>query len=131
AMTDQLRDSKSRLVQAERVAAWQEIARSIAHEIKNPLTPIQMSVETMRKTFSAKHPSFDEIFEEGTRTVLEEVQRLKKIVGEFSQFARLPKPERQPCSIDEIVGGALALYRGSVKVVEELAGDLPPIDADR
>jgi nitrogen fixation/metabolism regulation signal transduction histidine kinase len=131
AMTGQLRESKARLVQAERVAAWQEIARAIAHEIKNPLTPIQMSVETLRKTWSSRHPSFEEIFEESTRTVLEEVQRLKKIVGEFSEFARLPKPDRQPCSMDEIVGGALALYRGSVRVVEELAGDLPPIDADR
>ena len=131
AMTRELRESKERLVQAERLAAWQEIARSIAHEIKNPLTPIQMSVETMRKTFTAKHPSFDEIFEESTRTVLEEVQRLKKIVGEFSQFARLPKPERQACDLGEIVAGALALYRGAVKVVEELGGDLPSIDADR
>jgi len=131
AMTAQLRESKAKLVQAERVAAWQEIARAIAHEIKNPLTPIQMSVETMRKTYSQKHPSFEEIFEESTRTVLEEVQRLKRIVAEFSEFARLPKPDRQPCSVDEIVGGALALYRGAVKVVEELDGGLPPIDADR
>jgi two-component system, NtrC family, nitrogen regulation sensor histidine kinase NtrY len=71
AMTGQLRDSKARLVQAERVAAWQEIARAIAHEIKNPLTPIQMSVETLRKTYASRHPSFEEIFEESTRTVLE------------------------------------------------------------
>ena len=131
AMTAQLRESKAKLVQAERVAAWQEIARAIAHEIKNPLTPIQMSVETMRKTYRQQHPSFEEIFEESTRTVLEEVQRLKKIVAEFSEFARLPKPDRQPCSVDEIVGGALALYRGAVRVVEELDGALPPIEADR
>lgn len=131
AMTRELAESKERLVQAERFAAWQEIARSLAHELKNPLTPIQMSVETMRKTWAARHPSFAEIFDESTRTVLEEVQRLKKIVTEFSQFARMPRPTRQPVDLDEVVGGALALYRGSVRVVEELAGDLPLVDADR
>jgi signal transduction histidine kinase len=130
-MTRDLRDAKEQLVQAERVAAWQEIAKSLAHEIKNPLTPIQMSVETLRKTWSGKHPSFGEIFEEATRTVLDEVQRLKRIVGEFSQFARMPRAERRPQELNEIVGSALALYRGSVKVVSELGPGLPPVEADR
>jgi nitrogen fixation/metabolism regulation signal transduction histidine kinase len=130
-MTRDLRGAKEQLVQAERVAAWQEIAKSLAHEIKNPLTPIQMSVETLRKTWSGKHPSFGEIFEEATRTVLDEVQRLKRIVGEFSQFARMPRAERRPQELNEIVGSALALYRGSVKVVSELGEGLPPVDADR
>jgi nitrogen fixation/metabolism regulation signal transduction histidine kinase len=131
AMTHDLKDAKEQLLQAERVAAWQDIAKSLAHEIKNPLTPIQMSVETMRKTFALKHVSFDEIFDESTRTILEEVQRLKKIVSEFSQFARMPRPERHICDLNDIVNSALALYRGSVRVVRELADDLPPFEADR
>jgi len=131
AMTFELRDSKEKLVQAERVAAWQDIARAIAHEIKNPLTPIQMSVETLRKTWASKHPSFQEIFEESTLTVLQEVARLKRIVSEFSQFARLPRPALVPCNLDELVGGALSLYKGSVRVVSELSGSLPAISADR
>jgi nitrogen fixation/metabolism regulation signal transduction histidine kinase len=131
AMTAELRDSKERLLHAERVAAWQDIARSLAHEIKNPLTPIQMSVETMRKTYDQKHPSFDEVFDESTRTILEEVSRLKKIVGEFSQFARLPKPDRRACDLNEIVGSALSLYRGAVKVVSELEDRLPRLEADK
>jgi two-component system nitrogen regulation sensor histidine kinase NtrY len=131
AMTGELRDSKERLVQAERVAAWQDIARAIAHEIKNPLTPIQMSVETLRKTWATKHPSFQEIFEESTQTVLQEVARLKRIVSEFSQFARLPRPALEPCDLDELVSGALALYKGSVRVVSELSGALPAVSADR
>jgi signal transduction histidine kinase len=131
AMTTELAESKERLVQAERVAAWQDIARSIAHEIKNPLTPIQMSVETLRKSYTTKHRSFDEIFEESTRTVLEEVARLKRIVSEFSQFARLPRPAVAPLDLDELVVSALSLYRGHVKVVRELAGNLPSIGADR
>lgn len=131
AMTDELRESKERLVRAEREAAWREIARAIAHEIKNPLTPIQMSVETTRKAWAAKHPSFHEIFEESTRTILEEVQRLKRIVSEFSQFARMPRPALQAVDLDDVVAGALALYKGSVKVISELAGGLPPVSADR
>lgn len=131
AMTDDLRQAKERLRHAERVAAWQEIARSLAHEIKNPLTPIQMSVETMRKTWSSKHASFDEIFDESTRTVLEEVQRLKKIVNEFSQFARMPDPERRPLDLNDVVASALALYHGAVKVVRELEPGLAQCPADR
>jgi nitrogen fixation/metabolism regulation signal transduction histidine kinase len=131
AMTGDLRDAKEQLRHAERVAAWQEIAKSLAHEIKNPLTPIQMSVETMRKTWVGKHPSFDEIFDESTRTVLEEVQRLKRILGEFSQFARMPGPDRRRLDVNEVVASALALYAGSVRVVRELDDGLPAIDADR
>ncbi len=130
-MMADLRASKERLVIAERIAAWQEIARRLAHEIKNPLTPIQMSVETMRKTWKKNHPSFDEIFEESTATVLEETARLKRIVSEFSQFARMPKPMVMPCDLSEAVASCLALYQGAVPIERKLAEDLPPIHADR
>jgi signal transduction histidine kinase len=130
-MTREVQGANERLLQAERVAAWQDIAKSLAHEIKNPLTPIQMSVETMRKAWSLEHPSFTETFEESTRTILEEVQRLKKIVSEFSRFARMPGPERRPLDLNEIVASALALYQGAVRVVRELAPTLPPLAADR
>jgi two-component system, NtrC family, nitrogen regulation sensor histidine kinase NtrY len=130
-MMEDLKTSKERLVMAERVAAWQEIARRLAHEIKNPLTPIQMAVETLRKTWTKKHPSFDEIFDESTATVLEESARLKRIVSEFSQFARMPKPDLGPCDLNDIVTSCLALYGGSVPVTRRLAQDLPPIHADR
>ncbi|MBN8609294.1 MAG: hypothetical protein J0L92_01830 [Deltaproteobacteria bacterium] len=91
-MTKELSRARARAVKAERIAAWRDIARRIAHEIKNPLTPIKMSIETMRKTFSRQHPDFPEIFDESTKTVLEEVERMEKIVTEFSRFARLPRP---------------------------------------
>jgi len=131
AMMSDLRESKAKLVIAERVAAWQEIARRLAHEIKNPLTPIQMSVETLRKSRAARHPSFDEIFEESTQTVLEEAARLKRIVSEFAEFARLPKPDKRPLDLNEIVNGALALYEGAVAVERDLATNLPAVEADR
>ena len=91
-MTKELARARARAVKAERIAAWRDIARRIAHEIKNPLTPIKMAIETMRKTFARQHPDFPEIFDESTKTVLEEVERMEKIVTEFSRFARLPRP---------------------------------------
>jgi nitrogen fixation/metabolism regulation signal transduction histidine kinase len=134
AVNDMMRDlaeANERLAVAQRIAAWQEIARRLAHEIKNPLTPIQMSVETLRKTKAKQHPSFDEVFDESTHTVLEEVGRLKRIVAEFSEFARMPKPTRAPTDLNDVVAGATALYKGSCDIAETLATDLPAIEADR
>ncbi|GAB4542851.1 MAG: hypothetical protein Tsb0020_55020 [Haliangiales bacterium] len=131
-MLEELKTSKERLVMAERIAAWQEIARRLAHEIKNPLTPIQMAVETMRKTWRKKHPSFEEIFEESTATVLEESARLKRIVSEFAQFARMPKPALEACDLNDIITTCLSLYGGGEVAIErELAPALAPIRADR
>jgi len=130
-MMEDLKTAKERLVIAERIAAWQDIARRLAHEIKNPLTPIQMAMDTLRKSWKKKHPSFDEILEESTRTVLEEADRLRKIVAEFSDFARMPKPELSRIDLNEIVRSALSLYQGSVKVDAKLAKDLPELDGDK
>ncbi len=130
-MMEDLKESKERLGMAERVAAWQEIARRLAHEIKNPLTPIQMSMETLRKTYAKKHPSFDEIFEESTATVLEEAARLKRIVAEFSEFARMPKPSKSELSLNELVRSQVALYQGSVDIEKHLDEGLPTIEADK
>ena len=103
-MTKELARARARAVKAERIAAWRDIARRIAHEIKNPLTPIKMAIETMRKTFARQHPDFPEIFDESTKTVLEEVERMEKIVTEFSRFARLPRPNAARMSpLDAVV----------------------------
>ena len=130
-MMEDLRTAKERLVIAERIAAWQEIARRLAHEIKNPLTPIQMAMDTLRKSWKKQHPSFEEILEESTRTVLEEADRLKKIVAEFSDFARMPKPELSRIDLNEIVRSALSLYQGAVKVEAKLGKDIPDLDGDK
>jgi signal transduction histidine kinase len=133
-MTVDLRESKDKLVAAERLAAWQEIARRIAHEIKNPLFPIQTSIETLRKTYAKQHPDFEEIFNESTTMILEEVQRLKTIVTEFSQFARLPKPKVAPCDLRELIPSVAGLYGGSggeIPIACELPADLPAVLADR
>lgn len=130
-MMEDLKTSKEKLVIAERIAAWQDIARRLAHEIKNPLTPIQMAMDTLRKSWRKQHPSFEEILEESTRTVLEEADRLKKIVAEFSDFARMPKPELARIDLNEVVRYSLSLYQGAVKVDSNLTPDLPEIDGDK
>ena len=129
-MLEDLKTSKERLVIAERIAAWQEIARRLAHEIKNPLTPIQMAMDTLRKTWKKQHPSFAEILEESTTTVLEEADRLKHIVAEFSDFARMPKPEFGRIDLNDIVRSAMTLYQGAAPVEVKLT-DLPELDADK
>jgi signal transduction histidine kinase len=134
AMTADLAASRARLAQAERVAAWREVARRLAHEIKNPLTPIAMSVETLRDARESSRPDFSEIFEEGTRTIGEEVRRLKRIVDEFSRFARLPSPELAPLAPQDLAAAVLALYPDpppGVAVVRDIEPGLPLVLADR
>jgi signal transduction histidine kinase len=130
-MMEDLRTSKDRLVIAERIAAWQDIARRLAHEIKNPLTPIQMAMDTLRKTWKKEHPRFGEILEESTATVLEEADRLKHIVTEFSDFARMPKPNFARLDLNEVIRSAMSLYQGAVPVEPHLAEKLPQLDADK
>jgi signal transduction histidine kinase len=131
AMMEDLKTSKEKLVIAERIAAWQEIARRLAHEIKNPLTPIQMAMDTLKKSYKKQHPEFGEILDESTTTVLQEADRLKHIVAEFSDFARMPKPELARISLNDVVSSSLALYQGAVPVETQLSPGLPEIDADR
>jgi signal transduction histidine kinase len=134
AMTGDLARDRARLAHAERIAAWREVARGLAHEIKNPLTPIAMSVETLRDARARGRADFDEIFDEGTRAIAEEVRRLKRIVDEFSRFARLPAPERAPIAPAELVAAVLALYpepRAGVAISRVVAPGLPRVLADR
>lgn len=133
-MVQQLHDSQKRLIRAERVAAWREIARRIAHEIKNPLSPIQVSIETMRKAFRTRHTDFEEIFEESTQAILEEVAALRRTVTEFSDFARLPKPTPEAQRLEPIVERAVALYRNrreGVAIDVKMSAALPAVAVDR
>jgi signal transduction histidine kinase len=131
-MTAELAAARESLVRAERVAAWREIAQRIAHEIKNPLTPIQMAVETLQRAQKKGAEQFDDLFAESAKTILDEVARLKAIVAEFSSFARLPAPRLQPCDLGEIVESALALYAaGNVPLERALDAGLPPVRADK
>ncbi len=133
-MTAELQQSRARLAHAERIAAWREVARRLAHEIKNPLTPIAMSVETLRDALARERKDFGEIFEESTRAISDEVRRLKRIVDEFSRFARLPAPDRAAVAPAELVAAALALFPAppaGVALRREIEPGLPQVWADR
>src|SRR6185436_4579859 len=104
---------RKRLAATERIAARRDIARRVAHEIKNPLAPIQAAVETLRRLRARNDPAFDEYFDEATRTVLDEVQRIAGIVTEFTRFARLPAPEPAPMNLNETVRSVVNLHAAS------------------
>jgi two-component system nitrogen regulation sensor histidine kinase NtrY len=133
-MSAELAASRERLAHAERIAAWREVARRLAHELKNPLTPIAMSVETLRDARAEARPDFGEIFDEGTRAISEEVRRLKRIVDEFGRFARLPAPELAPVAPGDLVAAVRALFPSpaeGVSIDEDVDPGLPPVLADR
>ena len=116
-MTRDLRDARAQLRQTERVAAWQEIAKSLAHELKNPLSPIRLSIETLRKAHARSHEEFDALFDESTKTILQEVERLRNIVDEFSRFARLPSPRLRKTDLRETVSQAASLHKEGATAV--------------
>jgi two-component system nitrogen regulation sensor histidine kinase NtrY len=116
-MLDDLQSSERRRLAAERVAAWEEIAKRLAHEIKNPLSPIQLAVENLRRTKERAPAEFDDAFAIETRTILEEVGSLRALVDEFAQFARLPSPAIAPCDPRAIVEQALALFSGRIEAM--------------
>ncbi|MEO0323502.1 MAG: ATP-binding protein, partial [Myxococcota bacterium] len=127
AMTRELAATQRKLLRAERIAAWREVARRIAHEIKNPLQPIQMEIETMRKLHARGHASFDAEFDASTGVILEEVQRLNAMVTEFSRFARLPAPTPTRVDLRELAGQVATLH----PTVRLLPGPPAPARVDR
>jgi two-component system nitrogen regulation sensor histidine kinase NtrY len=110
-MTSDLKESKEKLVSAERQAAWQEIARRIAHEIKNPLTPIQLSAERIRRKFGKAITEDKAVFEQCTDTIVRQVDDIRRMVDEFSRFARMPKPVIEGEDVADTVRQAVFLMR--------------------
>ncbi len=109
-MTQQLVEQRDRLLQAERVAAWREIARRLAHELKNPLFPLQITVENLQRARIQAPEQFDEVFRESAATLLAELANLKTIIGRFSDFARMPPPQLEPVDLNDIVRKAVRLF---------------------
>jgi two-component system nitrogen regulation sensor histidine kinase NtrY len=109
-MTRQLAEQRERLVQTERVAAWRELARRLAHELKNPLMPLQITVENMVRAKKLPKKQFDEVFKESTATLQAEIENLKTIVGRFSDFSKLPKPQALEMDAREAVRRVVKLY---------------------
>ena len=115
AMTRELLQQRERLLQAERVAAWRELARRLAHELKNPLFPLQITVENLLRARSLPPAEFDEVFEESARTLRDEIMHLKIIIGRFSDFSKMPQPELQRVDVNALVEKAAALHRSQLQ----------------
>ncbi len=126
-------DDVTPLIRTQRVAAWRDVARRLAHEIKNPLTPIQLCAERMRRHFSAAPPPSRALVEECTSTIVGEVESLKGLVDEFAQFARMPAPRTVPSDLNSVLVETLALYNGlfrEIRIEQRLAAHLPRVRAD-
>ena len=139
-MTEDLLQQKDRTLQAERVAAWRELARRLAHELKNPLFPLQVTVENLMRAKQKSPEMFEEVFHEGTATLLAEINNLKTIIGRFSEFSKMPQPQRRPTQVNDVARSVLRVFhaqlRGNDKeknpitVHTALAEALPEISAD-
>ena len=111
-------DDVTPLIRAQKVAAWREVARRLAHEIKNPLTPIQLSAERLRRKLGDVEPPLQDLVQECTSTIIGEVESLKGLVDEFSQFARMPAPRAVPTELHPFLNDTLSLYDGLFADVE-------------
>jgi len=121
------------LIRAQKVAAWREVARRLAHEIKNPLTPIQLCAERLRRHFAGAPPAAQALVEECTTTIIGEVESLKGLVDEFSQFARMPAPRTVPTDLGQLITDTLALYNGiftDVVFEQQSAAGVPLVRLD-
>lgn len=127
-------DDLSELIKAQKMAAWQEVARRIAHEIKNPLTPIQLSAQRIRKKYAEGAADFGQVFDDSTSIIIRQVEDLKNLVNEFSNFARMPATTPRPNDLHEIIREVTTLYGGAHKDLEvecEFDDTLPFIKIDR
>jgi two-component system nitrogen regulation sensor histidine kinase NtrY len=126
-------DDVTPLIRTQKIAAWREVARRLAHEIKNPLTPIQLSAERLRRHFAAGPTSARALVEECTQTIVGEVESLKGLVDEFSQFARMPSPRAIPTNLHQLVSDTLALYNGifpEITIERRFGDDVPLVRLD-
>ncbi len=126
-------DDLTELLSAQRLAAWREVAQRIAHEIKNPLTPIQLSAQRLRRRLTGRLADDGGVLEECTETIIGEVEGLRRLVDEFSRFARMPSLAPKPTDVHRLLEGVAALYgetHPAVALRTELAPDLPVLEAD-
>jgi two-component system nitrogen regulation sensor histidine kinase NtrY len=134
-MTHELVEQRERLVQSERVAAWRELARRLAHELKNPLFPLQITVENMQRARDQYPEQFDEVFREGTSTLLAELNNLKQIISRFSDFAKMPAPEMQRIQLNDLAADTVKLFapqlaQAHIEARTELDPQLPVVMGD-
>jgi len=132
-MMRDLKENRKNLIRFERELAWKEMAKQVAHEIKNPLTPMKLSLQHLRQTYKDRVPNFDQVFEEVSKTIIEQIDTLGRIASEFSHFGRMPTPHLQPCDVNDVLKESVALFGPDPQTQIELslADALPVISADK
>ena len=125
-------DDITDIIKAQKAVAWQEVARRIAHEIKNPLTPIKLSAERLIKKWESRDSDFNQIFEHSTKTIIREVEGLKRLVDEFSKFSKMPEIKKTPTNMPSIIDEVVNLYKGykGVKINVLLPKENPLVELD-
>jgi two-component system nitrogen regulation sensor histidine kinase NtrY len=125
-------DDITDIIKAQKAVAWQEVARRIAHEIKNPLTPIKLSAERLIKKWEGRDPDFNQIFEHSTKTIIREVEGLKRLVDEFSKFSKMPEIKKTPTNMPGIIDEVVNLYKGykGVEINVLLPKENPLVELD-
>lgn len=133
AMTLDLKTNRDNLVRFERELAWREMAKQVAHEIKNPLTPMRLSVQHLRQAFRDKVQNFDEILDTVSRTIIEQIDTLSRIASEFSHFARMPRRQLVQCDVNALLRESVELFQHdrNVRFSFSLADRLPSALGDK
>lgn len=136
-MTHELLEQKERLVQTERVAAWRELARRLAHELKNPLFPLQLTVENLLRARTQNPEQFEEVLQESSSTLLTEIANLKAIISRFSEFSKMPQPRFENVQVNDLLQQAVRLFQAQLQAPGNPSIDcnpdldsLPPVAAD-
>ena len=132
-MTKEIARSREDLIRFERELAWKEMAKQVAHEIKNPLTPMKLSMQHLQQTFKDRVSNFDQVFDEVSKTIIEQVDTLSRIAGEFARFARMPKSILESVDVNGVLKESVLLFEadGTIRFELVLAENLPPVKSDR
>jgi signal transduction histidine kinase len=133
-MAEDLAASREKLIKAQKDVAWREMAAQVAHEIKNPLTPMKLAAQHLIQTYKDGSPQFPDVLQRSTATIIEQIDSLQRIATEFGEFARLPKRDLKPIDVNEVLRDSLSLYAidatSRLNVEADLAPDLPRARAD-
>ncbi len=130
-MLEELESNRDKLLQAEKDMLWREMAQVMAHEIKNPLTPLRLSAERMEMKYLGKSENFDKIFQDSMEVINEEINNLQHLVKEFSKFARMPSANFEEYDINEQIREIIPPYRGKVDITLALNPEIPQFFGDK
>jgi nitrogen fixation/metabolism regulation signal transduction histidine kinase len=125
-MIDKLAESANKLAQSEREGAWRDIARQIAHEIKNPLTPMKLSVQHLQRAWKDQHPKLEETFHKVSKTIITQIDILNDLASEFSNYAKMPTPEFENILLKDALQPIIDLHQNdeNIKIINQIPEDV-------